>query len=139
MTLTTWDAAKCAGMDTEIFFSDDPEPAKAICRGCPLRVPCAHTAAKDGLSGVWGGTTEPERPKHPQPRRPRMDGKFLKVRLVRERHRNLSPEDAQYVFRAYWHPEESYGDIAKVFGSTAETVRRRINTVYAEIATEQGQ
>jgi WhiB family transcriptional regulator, redox-sensing transcriptional regulator len=49
----------------DLFFPspwEDPEPAKAICRGCPVASECLRYALPiTGLSGVWGGKTEGER------------------------------------------------------------------------------
>jgi WhiB family redox-sensing transcriptional regulator len=42
---------------------DDPEPAQAVCRRCPVAQPCLDYAFALGASttGVWGGTTGLER------------------------------------------------------------------------------
>lgn len=57
-----WAEAKCIGMPTAMFFPErgDPvEPAKAVCRTCPLTEQCL--AAAGGQVGIWGGTTDDER------------------------------------------------------------------------------
>jgi WhiB family redox-sensing transcriptional regulator len=59
--------ARCLGADPEIFYpnSEDDEaaePAKAICRVCPVREPCLeHAITAREKQGVWGGLTERER------------------------------------------------------------------------------
>lgn len=57
--------ASCAGADHELFFADSPRQiarAKAICSGCPVRVPCLADALERGEKfGVWGGKTGDER------------------------------------------------------------------------------
>ena len=60
--------ARCLGADPALFYpatEDDDEaaePAKAICRVCPVREACLEYAitAREKL-GVWGGLTERER------------------------------------------------------------------------------
>jgi len=56
--------AVCTQTDPEIFFPDkggNPDPAKQICRTCPVRTQCLEHALTSGVSGVWGGTTYNER------------------------------------------------------------------------------
>jgi WhiB family redox-sensing transcriptional regulator len=83
-----WQAeAACRGMDSSVFFSPPGEKgdarrrreeiAQAICRCCPVRVPCdSFAAASEQRYGVWGGRTEAERrtagsPSHRTPAAPR--------------------------------------------------------------------
>jgi len=62
----------CRGEDPEVFFHPEGErgaqraarisAAKAICAGCPVRVPCAsHALAVREPYGIWGGLSEEER------------------------------------------------------------------------------
>jgi WhiB family redox-sensing transcriptional regulator len=57
-----WHAhAACRGMGPELFFTErgeDVRPAKAICSGCPVAVPCGAAA---GEHGIWAGTSARER------------------------------------------------------------------------------
>ena len=57
--------AICAGVDPELFYpgrGGDAEPAKAVCRRCPVRPQCLATALMRGEKfGTWGGLTELER------------------------------------------------------------------------------
>jgi len=56
--------ALCAQVDPEIFFPDKggrAEPAKRICRACPVRAQCLDYAMGGDDFGVWGGMTERER------------------------------------------------------------------------------
>lgn len=50
-----WQAlAKCVGHDPEIWFTpSEAKEAIGICRGCPVRIPCARI--RRGSAGVWGG------------------------------------------------------------------------------------
>lgn len=50
--------------DPELFFQhegDDHEPAKAVCRACPLVRDCLAYALPRDVKGVWGATTTDER------------------------------------------------------------------------------
>lgn len=55
-----WEAqARCRGMSTGSFFSDDIDDiadAKRVCLTCPVRTNCLDTAVQRGEQfGVWGG------------------------------------------------------------------------------------
>lgn len=61
-----WQAdALCAQTDPEAFFPEiggNNNPAKRICRECPVRVQCLeHSLTIDGLQGIWGGLSAVER------------------------------------------------------------------------------
>jgi WhiB family transcriptional regulator, redox-sensing transcriptional regulator len=68
---TNWRrAAACLTMDPDLFFpisdSGPSEPqvrrAKAVCSGCPVRLPCLQEAlSAEEPYGVWGGLTGEER------------------------------------------------------------------------------
>ena len=63
---STWRGrAACRGVDPDIFYpvsDEDAEPAKAICRACPVREACLEYALGEReRDGVWGGATERER------------------------------------------------------------------------------
>lgn len=58
--------AACAGHDTRIWFSEDPDGAyrraRAICADCPVRGACLDWALDTNLdSGLWGGLNPDER------------------------------------------------------------------------------
>jgi len=62
--------AACLEHDPDLFFPSgatgpawqELERAKAVCRGCPVRMPCLQWALATGQeSGVWGGLSEHER------------------------------------------------------------------------------
>lgn len=64
------DAALCRDRDPELWFPvghsgpalEQEEYAKAICSGCPSRVPCLRYAVDNDITdGVWGGLGELER------------------------------------------------------------------------------
>jgi hypothetical protein len=66
-----WQAAACAGMDTELFFPPPGSQARAVrtkrvCAACPVRVEClrAELAAPVGFApvGIVGGLAPWERP-----------------------------------------------------------------------------
>ena len=42
-------------------LSNDQKKAIAICRQCPVRLPCLVEAIKTNSEGVWGGTTHNQR------------------------------------------------------------------------------
>lgn len=58
-------AARCRGVDPDLFFptrGEAVEPARALCRQCPVRAQCLATALIKGEKfGTWGGLTELER------------------------------------------------------------------------------
>jgi WhiB family redox-sensing transcriptional regulator len=57
-------AGACAGLDTEMFFSDSTSTtarAKAICSQCPVRDLCLDWAIQNAEFGVFGGLTAKER------------------------------------------------------------------------------
>lgn len=63
---TGWrSAGLCLRHDPELFFpnaAEDPAPALAICRSCPVAGSCLAAALDAGeCDGVWGGTTPEER------------------------------------------------------------------------------
>lgn len=62
--------AACRNMDTELFFPrgetgaplEQTVMAKAVCDGCPVRVPCLDFAMETHQEyGIFGGLTEQER------------------------------------------------------------------------------
>jgi WhiB family redox-sensing transcriptional regulator len=59
------EAARCRGVDPDLFFptrGEVVEPARALCRQCPVRAQCLATAIANGEKfGTWGGLTELER------------------------------------------------------------------------------
>jgi WhiB family redox-sensing transcriptional regulator len=59
--------ALCAQTDPDEFFPDkgeDSEPAKAVCRTCPVTAECLNYAlANNEQFGVWGATTPRQRRK----------------------------------------------------------------------------
>lgn len=74
--MTGWrDDAACKGMGPDLFFPGRgttgggfalfvEAPAKTVCRGCPVRIPCLKFALEEGFrDGIWGGFTEKERRK----------------------------------------------------------------------------
>lgn len=63
---TAWqDRGLCAQADPDAWFPDKGEsarPAKAVCRGCPVRTECLTYALEHGeRHGIWGGLTERQR------------------------------------------------------------------------------
>jgi WhiB family transcriptional regulator, redox-sensing transcriptional regulator len=60
-----WQAdGSCRDRPDVDFFPEWPRgalPARAVCRGCPVRVECTMQALELGEVGVWGGTTDFER------------------------------------------------------------------------------
>lgn len=61
-----WKAeAACTGADPDVFFPErgaSVREARAICRGCPVRIECLDFALENReLFGIWGGKTEKER------------------------------------------------------------------------------
>ena len=56
----------CVGRSDVAWFpsrGEDTEPAKAICRGCPVLQECADFATRPGGErfGIWAGMSERER------------------------------------------------------------------------------
>jgi WhiB family redox-sensing transcriptional regulator len=59
------DRANCLGVDPELFFPErgtSTVEAKAVCRGCEVRMDCLEYALAAGEKfGIWGGMSERER------------------------------------------------------------------------------
>lgn len=57
--------ANCLGVDPDLFFPErgaSTREAKAVCRGCEVRVECLEYALAYGEKfGIWGGLSERER------------------------------------------------------------------------------
>jgi WhiB family redox-sensing transcriptional regulator len=62
--------AACLDEDPELFFpigstgrdyDQQVEEAKAVCRGCLVRIECLDWAYRTRADGIYGGTTEQER------------------------------------------------------------------------------
>lgn len=57
--------AACKHTPKDTFFpatSEEAQVAKQICSSCPVKTDCLDEALRvSWLTGVWGGTTEPER------------------------------------------------------------------------------
>ena len=57
--------ANCLGVDPDLFFPErgaSTREAKAVCRGCEVRVECLEYALAHGEKfGIWGGLSERER------------------------------------------------------------------------------
>ena len=67
--MDTWaDAARCRGMDPEMFFGRNLTEAKdaiKTCERCEVRTDCLDYAVTEGIEiGVWGGLTERQRRAH---------------------------------------------------------------------------
>jgi len=71
MSSVEWmDEAVCTTVGTEPFFPEkgqNPAPAVAVCRACPVRVECLNYALELeqsgvwNVTGIWGGLTARER------------------------------------------------------------------------------
>src|ERR1700740_477681 len=61
------DYANCLGVDPDLFFPErgaSTKEAKEVCRGCVVREECLEYALANGEKfGIWGGMSEPERPR----------------------------------------------------------------------------
>jgi WhiB family transcriptional regulator, redox-sensing transcriptional regulator len=62
----SWKAqGRCVGADPELFFpvrGGPVEPARAMCRMCPVREECLDYALRNSERfGIWGGKSERER------------------------------------------------------------------------------
>jgi WhiB family transcriptional regulator, redox-sensing transcriptional regulator len=70
------DAALCRQTDPELFFPDKGgscEPAKRVCRVCPVRGECLdHAIRHHETDGVWGGLSPRQRRRITPPRRRRL-------------------------------------------------------------------
>jgi WhiB family transcriptional regulator, redox-sensing transcriptional regulator len=62
------ESASCRAVEPDVMFPDDDnvagiEAAKAVCRGCPVRLLCLARALALGevRHGVWGGLSGRER------------------------------------------------------------------------------
>jgi len=56
--------ASCRGLDTDMFYSQEPEiieQAKAVCGQCAVKAVCLDDAMANEDFGVWGGTSANER------------------------------------------------------------------------------
>lgn len=57
-----WTHAACAGDNTRLWFSSNPQPGKEICTRCPVRPECLYDALQsEAPNGIWGGLTAKER------------------------------------------------------------------------------
>lgn len=93
----------------ELFFDDsDAEPARAICRRCPLAAACLDYALQNEEYGVWGGTT-------PQERQSLLGGAVLLNAEVRQRAADL---------RADFASGSTHEDIARKWSVSTRTVER---------------
>ena len=59
--------ARCHGVDPGLFYperGESADPAKAVCRPCPVREQCLSYALDNNEEfGVWGGTSQNDRRK----------------------------------------------------------------------------
>jgi WhiB family redox-sensing transcriptional regulator len=59
------EVAACRGADPKIFFPErgaSTEPARAVCRRCPVTIECLGYALDHGEKlGIWGGLSERQR------------------------------------------------------------------------------
>lgn len=56
--------AGCLGMDPNIFYphpGDPVEPAREVCRTCPVKPECLEYGLMVNDPGIWGGLTHRER------------------------------------------------------------------------------
>jgi WhiB family redox-sensing transcriptional regulator len=56
--------ANCAQVDLDLFFpinGGTAEPAKKVCRRCPVQTECLQYALDSPVDGIWGGTSVQER------------------------------------------------------------------------------
>jgi WhiB family redox-sensing transcriptional regulator len=63
MSARWYDEALCVGSDVSVFFpeqGDSAEPAKAICRQCPVAEACLEENLYE-IHGVYGGKSGKER------------------------------------------------------------------------------
>jgi WhiB family redox-sensing transcriptional regulator len=63
-SLAWQDDTPCQQVDPDLHFPEQggtAEPAKAICRGCTVRLDCLRYALGRCDDGIWGGFTERER------------------------------------------------------------------------------
>lgn len=54
----------CQGKDPELWFplpTESAQPARAICRTCPVRDDCLNYALKYAVAGIWAATDPGER------------------------------------------------------------------------------
>lgn len=60
--------AACRGLPTAMFHpvrGEDPRPAKATCKRCPVAEDCLDFALRNNIRcGIWGGLTEKDRRSH---------------------------------------------------------------------------
>jgi len=84
-TLTTRTPALPCRLDPDAWYSDNAhtrDAAARLCRTCPLLLPCADYALREGEEyGVWGGLNAAER-RTLQDGRPRRFDELGRVRLV---------------------------------------------------------
>ena len=93
------DRAACQGMDAPLFFGPDQEArpereireakAKAVCKLCPVLMPCLDYALRNSIRyGIWGGLNGEERARERRRRARQADGRVTAdLRRSRERRR----------------------------------------------------
>ena len=84
--------AACHGAVSINFFpekNESPNPAKAVCKECPVMLSCRGYAIRAGELGIWGGMTTRERARFRQTRgiRARNPGRAAIAQLTGELNR----------------------------------------------------
>lgn len=86
-----FERAICTDMDPEVFFpcpSESPQPAKEICRTCPVMNECGAWALEEGIPyGVWGGMSARERSEIHKFRKPEHEMKLPEKQAWKRRYR----------------------------------------------------
>jgi len=127
--MTNWrQRARCRGLDPELFFpglGESTAEAKAVCAGCPVRMPCLDYALDTSeRHGVYGGLSERERRKIRRRRLAERRAEQLTHTASIDRSQLATSEGRRATVHHLHRGGMTAADIARVTGIAETTVWR---------------